>query len=453
MTKQFRIPPIDEVREAPKTKKPKLAVVSTFDDLCGIAGYTRFLLKQIEADFDVEVFDLDQFFMRSTNKRVRKIADQMIRDFCARAKTFDCVNIQLEHGTLGKTWTDIIRRFRWIAEASPALSVTYHTMFPYETLDYAALAGEVASLRLPKALARINSDRNARMNRVICRMLRRLSQNKTVNVIVHTRRDMRVMRHVHGLPSVFDHPLSFVDPSDAAALRATSTRSTILGLSRLPENAKLIGVFGFLSEYKGFDVVIRAMHLLPDDYHLLIFGGVHPHEIKKEQKIYPYVRALLNETYVDKSVFDALEDKSVSLAIDSSNTALLIDHPKNIGQRIHFLGPQTDEGFAKGMAVCDHVVVPYLEVGQSSSGVLSIALDMGSRIIAARNHAFMQFARYHPNSVEFFEIGNHLELAERILATPAYPAEGRPNAYNVSTNRALYVAANSPNGRVWQAAI
>jgi glycosyltransferase involved in cell wall biosynthesis len=453
MTKLFRIPPIDEVREAPKTKKPKLAVVSTFDDLCGIAGYTRFLLKQIESDFDVDVFDLDQFFMRSTNRRVRKIADRMVRDFCERARTFDFVNIQLEHGTLGKNWRDIIRRFRWIAEASPALSVTMHTIFPHETLDPVALARELARLRLRGALGMITSDRNAMMNRAICDALRRLSKHKPVNVIVHTRRDRLVMRHVHRLPSVFDHPLSFLDATEAAALRATTARSSILGLSRLPQGAKVIGVFGFISEYKGFEVVIRAMHLLPDDYHLLIFGGVHPHEIKREEKIYPYVRALLNETYVDRSVFDGLADKSVSVAIDSTNTALLIDHPKNIGQRIHFLGPQTDEGFAKGMAVCDHVVVPYLEIGQSSSGVLSIALDMGSRIIAARNHAFMQFARYHPNSVEFFEIGNHLELAERILATPAYPPEGRPNAYNVSTNRALYVAANSANGRVRQAAI
>jgi glycosyltransferase involved in cell wall biosynthesis len=449
MTKLFRIPPIDEVREAPKAKKPKLAIVSTFDDLCGIAGYTRFLLKQIESDFDVDVFDLDQFFMRSTNRRLRKIADRMVRDFCARAKTFDFVNIQLEHGTLGKNWRDIIRRFRWIAEASPALSVTFHTIFPHESLDYVAIARELVRLRPRGALAIITRDHNAAMNRAICGALRRLSKYKPVNVIVHTRRDMRVMRHVHQLPSVFDHPLSFLDASDAAALRATTTRLSILGLSPLPKNAKLIGVFGFLSEYKGFEVAIRAMHLLPEDYHLLIFGGVHPHEIKREEKIYPYVRALLNETYVDKSVFDALADKSVSVAIDSTNTGLLTDHPKNIGERIHFLGAQTDEGFARGMAVCDHVVVPYLEVGQSSSGVLSIALDMGSRIIAARNHAFMQFARYHPNSVEFFEIGNHLELAERILATPAYPPEGRPNAYNVSTNRALYVAANSPNGRVW----
>jgi hypothetical protein len=207
MTKLFRVPPVNEVGEAPECKKPKLAVVSTFDNLCGIAGYTRFLLKQIESDFDVEVFDLDQFFMRSTNKRVRKIADQMIRDFCARAKTFDFVNIQLEHGTLGRNWRDIIRRFRWIAEASPALSVTVHTMFPYETLDYAAVARELARLRLPKALAVVASGRNARMNRAMCRTLRQLSKDKTVNVIVHTRRDMRVMRHVHGLPTVFDHPL------------------------------------------------------------------------------------------------------------------------------------------------------------------------------------------------------------------------------------------------------
>ena len=211
----------------------------------------------------------------------------MVRDFCARAKTFDFVNIQLEHGTLGKNWRDIIRRFRWIAEASPALSVTFHTMFPYETLDYAAVALELARLRLREALAMIASDRNARMNRAICRTLHRLSKHKTVNVIVHTRRDMRVMRYVHRLPSVFDHPLSFLNVSDAAALRATSTRSTILGLSPLPQSAKLIGVFGFLSEYKGFDVVIRAMHLLPEDYHLLIFGEFIPTKSNKNKRSTP----------------------------------------------------------------------------------------------------------------------------------------------------------------------
>jgi hypothetical protein len=134
MTKLFRTPVGNAIPETPAGNRPRLAIVSTFDDLCGIAGYTRFLVKQIERDFEVEVFDLDQFFMRSTNRRVRKIADQMIREFCVRAKSFDFVNIQLEHGTLGRNARDIMRRFRWIAEAAPALSVTFHTILPHESL-------------------------------------------------------------------------------------------------------------------------------------------------------------------------------------------------------------------------------------------------------------------------------------------------------------------------------
>jgi len=44
----------------------------------------------------------------------------------------------------------------------------------------------------------------------------------------------------------------------------------------------------------------------------------------------------------------------------------LIEHPKDLSDRIHFLGPQSDVDFLAGMAICDAVVFPYLEVGQSS---------------------------------------------------------------------------------------
>ena len=80
----------------------RLAIVSTYDDLCGIAGYTRALAQRLSQDFDVRVFDLDQFFMRSTNRNVRRLADGMIADMCREFSAFDCVNIQLEFGTLGR---------------------------------------------------------------------------------------------------------------------------------------------------------------------------------------------------------------------------------------------------------------------------------------------------------------------------------------------------------------
>ena len=108
------------------------------------------------------------------------------------------------------------------------------------------------------------------------------------------------------------------------------------------------------------------------------------------------------------------------------------------------MGVLNDEEFLSAMAVCDAVVLPYLEVGQSASGPISMALEMGCRVIASRTTAFLQFARYHPDEVEFFDIGNFHELAQRIAAGATTARHERQLAYNAGTNAALYVRANMP---------
>lgn len=425
-------------------KKPRLGIVSTFDDLCGIAGYTRYLMKQLENDFEIEVFDLDQFFMRATNQRVRRAADDMIKAFCAKAKTYDFVNIQFEHGTLGRTKADILRRLRLIVDAAPALSITFHTVPPQEPLDVGGVVHALTRLRIYDAWSTIERHRDHKsMNGSIYALLRNAARHKPVNAIVHTRRDANLMRHINRLPAVFDHPLAFFGADDVARLRAGTSRASFPILENLPEGAKTIGVFGFLSEYKGFETVVRALQFLPDDHHLLLFGGVHPNEIRKQQKIDPYVRKLLDAAYVDQSIFDGLGAEGLTLSTDVETLSKVARHPQYVGHRIHFMGAQSDEDFARAMTLCDHVVLPYLEVGQSASGPMSIALEMGARIIAARNRAFLQFARYHPDTIELFEIGNHLELAERIRARPAHPVETRRIIYDTRTNREIYRAANT----------
>jgi len=101
---------------------------------------------------------------------------------------------------------------------------------------------------------------------------------------------------------------------------------------------------------------------------------------------------------------------------------LLGTHPRDLSARIHFMGALGDAEFLSGMAICESVVFPYLEVGQSSSGPISQALELGCRIIASRTRTFLDFAEYHRNAIEFFDIGNHLELAERVLARPQFAA-------------------------------
>ena len=63
-------------------------------------------------------------------------------------------------------------------------------------------------------------------------------------------------------------------------------------------------------------------------------------------------------------------------------------------------------------------------------------------MIASRTHTFLQFGRYHPNTIEFFDIGNHLELAGRLLSRPQFSPGKRRPVLNVETNKAVYIAAN-----------
>src|SRR5262249_46838644 len=186
---------------------------------------------------------------------------------------------------------------------------------------------------------------------------------------------------------------------------------------------------------------------LPENHHLLIFGGVHPQEIAPRQARHPYISTLLSGAYVDTTLYDRLDANGPQLVVNAEAGVreLLGTHPRDLSARIHFMGALNEADFLGGMAICDAVVFPYLEVGQSSSGPISQALELGCRIIASRTHAFLEFAEYHKDSVEFFDIGNHLELAERLLARRQFgPRQGSPE-FNVETNKATYLLANGPH--------
>jgi glycosyltransferase involved in cell wall biosynthesis len=436
-------------RVAVQSARPRLALVSTYSELCGIAAYTRSLERQLSDVFDVRVFDLDQYMLRSAHHRVRKFGDRHIQEICRELKDFDAVNLQLEHGTLGRAARDIFRRFSWITRAAPRISVTFHTMFEAAAFDYSKWLKAILRGHFGEAVAmRSEYNRTHLLSAGIATRLRRAQRFKPVAIVVHTRRDMWHMKYINGLRYVHDHPLSFLSEVEAKEIRARASRRRFPILDELTNDTKLVGVFGFIGRYKGFDTVIRALHHLPHDHHLLIFGGVHPNEIKPHQSIDPVVSELFDAGYVDTNVAERIRadpapgTPTVSVAVDGSMRDLLIQHPKDLSERIHFLGATSDSDFLNGMAICDAVVFPYLEVGQSSSGPISQALELGCRVIASRTHTFLQFGKYHNEMIEYFDIGNHLELAAHILARPQYDPSGRHLTFNVDTNKAIYLAAN-----------
>lgn len=423
-------------------QRPSLAIISSYDDLCGIAGYTRKVEEQLSRDFDVEVFNLDQFFMRAKGGNIAKEADANILEFCDRLRGFDCVNIQLEYGTLGYWRRDILRRLTWLVEAAPSLLVTFHTILAHRQFPYDAVRRSLFRFELWNTYKTIRDHREeAAFRGAIHRLLRSEQDKKPLSVIVHTRRDAKKMRHIERIKKVFDHPLAFIGTDQALRLRETADWRDFDGLKDLPDDTKMIGVFGFLGQYKGIHTAIKALRHLPENYHLAVFGGLHPQEIVASETAHPYVQRLLGEIGVDQTLLDAIgqsDGTGPTLSVQADDPGTLTKSPLDLSGRVHFMGSLPDAALETAAAGVDVVVLPYFEVGQSSSGPMSMAIDLGARIVASRNQAFLQIAKYHPERLSLFEIGNHLEMAQQVLAEVHRARPQLSARFNAETNAAVY---------------
>ena len=431
--------------------KKKLAIISTFDDLCGIASYTRSIIRQLENSYDITVFDLDQFIFRAKSKRIITLANKEVNRICGLLPEFDAVNIQLEHGTLGNTPEQIMRRLLKFCRAAPNLSITFHTIIHSEKAT-----SEVFPLvfkgRLKSAYAKLKSNiREGRLAEPLYRELRKLQKKKPISVICHTKRDARSLRMVYGIENVYDHPLAFYSESEIKGIKSDIRLSKDFPMvaQNLKNGDVLLGCFGFLGTYKGLGTAIQALKLLPSNYKLAVFGGVHPNAIQKNELINPYVDGVLNSLSPGQKALSKLSSSSagttnVSLSsFEDFKQIINLESEDDLSKRVLFVGALTDDSFPKAMAVCDIVLLPYVEVGQSASGPMSMAVDVGSNIIASRTKAFMQFARYYPQRFEMFDVGNYLQLSQLVSSFDLKKSEKgfAKSNYSVDSNIDTYKKA------------
>ncbi|MFN4128103.1 hypothetical protein [Pannonibacter indicus] len=424
----------------------KLAIVSTYDDLCGIAGYTKALVRQLQQDYEVTVFDLDQYLLRSTMRPLRKLGDQLIAEIVSQLPDFDAVNIQLEHGTLGSTHADIVRRFEKLALHDKPLTVTFHTVLPIGGRGLRDLLRAMRHLDRRGFFEILNEMRVGReLGHPILKSIAARQERARTSAIFHTRRDARSHKLVYGLRRVLDHPLVFYGDGGNAA--APQLGMPLPAAVRKTANPVVLGVFGFISPYKGLLTAIHALRRLPGNFHLMIFGGVHPNDIRKGESVQPYLERMLG--LITEGVDPKTAGKKAPTREDRVNMHLddpdllrqIMTGMQDISGRVHFMGAVKDDAFASAIQACDVVVLPYEEVGQSSSGPLAIANDVGARIVCARNKAFLQYDRYNPGRLNFFDIGNYIELAQRVVSVLENPPPVMPQRYTVETNRAVYKAS------------
>lgn len=365
----------------------KLAIISSYKESCGNATYTEALRKEFAHHFEVDVLGLNLKWLSSTSTKVRRIADRHIDELAARLKEYDYVNIQFEAGLYGSHPKDIIRRVKKLIHAAPNLVFTMHRVDLKKSFwDKDVLKGFLSMNFMANLKNYWRQNYFPKVYSALVDCIKEESVHKNIQILVHTQRDEDNVRYMLGYDNVHSFPLSFLNHEELSYYEKVSSRSEFMEQYGLQEDDKTLGLFGFLGDYKGYETAIRAMNLLPEEYHLLIFGSQHPMSIHAYEHVNPYIAKLMD-----------------------------IIEKEKINGRVHFVGGLDDEPFIKALHTVDFVVLPYLEVNQGGSGIASLTIETKAKSLFSNSLAFGELKRYFPNCFESFDIGNYHELAYKIM--------------------------------------
>ena len=424
--------------------RKSLAIISSYNEACGNASYTHVLAEEFAKHVDVDIIPLDLFLLQSRFPRVMRAAEKHIEEICAKVRHYDYVNIQFEMGLYGRDPMRAVKRVLKIIGVAKNVIVTMHR------IDYEAspkLKSFVRSVfRLsPYPFLHSRYERKATdAYFYFLKHIKRLNMRKNVSIMVHTKRERRILKYVFGIDNAVDFPITFLNKEKRSSYLFSSAEK-FKKKYNIESGKKIVGVFGFISAYKGFETAIRALDILPENYILFIFGSQHPQSIEKNVPIDPYIENILKDidkttssyvgkmTKVNEGV--VLELAPVIKPVQRQNIPLR--------DRIYFIGNVDDEDFIEALRCCDAVVLPYIETGQSMSGVAALTLEVKANSFFANNLSFMELRKYFGDSFYRFDIGNYVELAQKIMnSQPGKFDEKLDKAYekyNIEENIKLHL--------------
>lgn len=417
----------------------RLAIVSSYDESCGNATYAHVLKKAFSEHLEVDVLPLDLFLLQKKSRYFRKAGDAHIREIADRLKAYDYVNIQCEVGLYGSTFWSIVRRLETLINASSNLIFTMHRLdIPVASIGQ-VLAQSINQLSFRTCFDGLYHWGEAYLYRMLIDICRKRSGRINLWIATHTPRERRIVEKIYKFKNVFDFPITFLLPEERRALLDSRDDKRFRERHQIPPDVKVVGAFGFLGHYKGYQTLIAALRLLPKEYMLFIFGGQHPQTVQKDLEIDPSVEEIIDAIDEQTDLEIRRRGQRLKALSKSPPSASVTDEFMTYDQmdRVRFMGNIADPEFLEALRFSDAVVLPYLEVGQSMSGIVALALDCGANIFCSNNNSFAEVRKYYGDVFHTFDIGNHVELAQKIQFAKGDFMEARENAfarYNLRNN-------------------
>jgi glycosyltransferase involved in cell wall biosynthesis len=349
--------------------------VSTWNEPCGIAGYTADLvdaLSRLGTHNDVHPL--------CRRDRTCLLPDEVREDLnavCARARDYDVVHVQHEFSFFNDYTFEMVASIEHFGHLLAGLRreriptvVTFHTE-PAFLMSVGNVVGRLAGLG-----QRLHSYRCGRAWRRRVGPFFRGSQRFLA--VTHTFKGRAKLleagldrTHVRRLPIG-------VRPGAGRAL--TLNREWAKQELGYPPEVVLLSTFGFVSPHKGHDLAVAALRLLPRNYHLAIVGGPHP-------------RASGDST-MDRVLKMMRSHRSLRGRVRITN----------------YLPPERIELYHAATDVC---LAPYRGFNLSASAGITWALGSGRPIVASKVPPFVELNDQAGCLLLFTENAEH-ELAWQI---------------------------------------
>jgi len=375
--------------------KKKLAIISSYGELCGNATYAYVLEQEFLKYYDVEVISLNVKLLQSENKSEKNLADRHILDIENKIKDYDFVNIQFEVGLFGLNKRTVLRRFSKLIKGSKAVIVTMHRLDMRRDFFTIKTLKEIRTMSFFSLLKQYRNERYyALLYEKVVRIIKKASKSKNASILVHTKREKYNISAILKFDKVYDHPITFLT-QDQRKLFSKDAKSIFRGKYKIEDNEVVVGIFGFISSYKSHHTAISALKYLPNNYKLMIFGSQHPHSITQGIDIEPYTKSLLD-------------------LIDSDRQKTIKDATYELSERVIFVGSLDDQNFIADLHGVDFTILPYEETNQSGSGIAALTLESKTKAIFSNNLAFLELQRYAKKSFKTADIGNSKEMADAI---------------------------------------
>lgn len=132
-----------------ESAKSRLGIISSYNEACGNASYTKALVSAFSDHFDVSVISLNVDLLR---KKDSKSANAYIKNICKELKNYDYVNIQFEAGLFGSSTALIWKRFAAITRSCKKIVLTMHRYDTIQELPNLAFIGKCLLKRNIKLL-------------------------------------------------------------------------------------------------------------------------------------------------------------------------------------------------------------------------------------------------------------------------------------------------------------